>query len=69
MRFVSTGGQAPAASLGRALLEGPAPDGGLYVPERLEPLAAEELALLRLLPLTGISSVLGGRLFGSEVPE
>ena len=69
MRFVSTSGQAPAASLGRALLEGPAPDGGLYVPERLEPLATEQLALLRLMPLTGISSILGSRLFGSEVPE
>ncbi|MCY3929040.1 MAG: threonine synthase [Acidobacteria bacterium] len=69
MRFVSTGGQAPAASLGRALLEGPAPDGGLYVPEHLEPLTAEQLALLRLMPLTGISSILGSRLFGSEVPE
>ncbi len=69
MRFVSTAGKAPAATLSEALLEGPAPDGGLFVPERLEPLAAEELALLRLLPLTGISSVLGRRLFGPEVPE
>ncbi len=69
MRFVSTAGKAPAATLSEALLEGPAPDGGLFVPERLAPLAAEELALLGLLPLTGISSVLGRRLFGSEVPE
>ena len=69
MRFVSTAGQAPPATLSEALLEGPAPDGGLFVPERLEPLAARELALLRRLPLTGISSVLGRRLFGSEVPE
>ena len=69
MRFVSTAGKAPAATLSEALLEGPAPDGGLFVPERLEPLTPEELALLGLLPLTGISSVLGRRLFGSEVPE
>ena len=69
MRFVSTAGKAPAATLNEALLEGPAPDGGLFVPERLAPLTAEELALLGLLPLTGISSVLGRRLFGSEVPE
>ncbi len=69
MRFVSTAGKAPAATLSEALLEGPAPDGGLFVPERLAPLTAEELALLGLLPLTGISSVLGRRLFGSEVPE
>ncbi len=69
MRFVSTAGQTPAATLSEALLEGPAPDGGLFVPERLDPLTPEELALLGLLPLTGISSVLGRRLFGSEVPE
>ena len=69
MRFVSTTGEAPAATLSEALLEGPAPDGGLFVPERLAPLTAEELALLGLLPLTGISSILGRRLFGSEVPE
>ena len=35
MRFVSTAGQAPAASLQEALFAGPAPDGGLYVPETL----------------------------------
>ena len=69
MRFVSTAGKAPAATLGEALLEGPAPDGGLYVPERLERLTAEDLALLGRLPLTGIASILGHRLFGSQVPE
>lgn len=35
MRFVSTAGQAPAASLQEALFAGPSPDGGLYVPETL----------------------------------
>jgi threonine synthase len=38
MRLVSTAGKAPPADLESALLEGLAPDGGLYVPERLEPL-------------------------------
>ena len=33
MRFVSTRGKAPAASLGTALFDGLAPDGGLYVPD------------------------------------
>jgi len=33
MRFVSTRGGAPAASLSAALTQGLAPDGGLYVPE------------------------------------
>lgn len=35
MRYLSTRGEAPAASLGEALLRGLAPDGGLYIPERL----------------------------------
>jgi threonine synthase len=34
MRFVSTRGGSPAVTLSQALLDGTAPDGGLYVPER-----------------------------------
>src|SRR5687768_9230443 len=33
MKFVSTRGQSPAASLSTAISQGLAPDGGLYVPE------------------------------------
>lgn len=40
MRFVSTRGQTPATSLTDALLRGPAPDGGLYMPEVLPALPA-----------------------------
>jgi len=35
LRYLSTRGQAPAATLGEAIAAGLAPDGGLYVPERL----------------------------------
>lgn len=35
MKFVSTSGDAPAASIREALVGGIAPDGGLYVPERV----------------------------------
>ncbi len=35
MRYVSTRGSAPAVGFGDALLDGLAPDGGLYVPDRL----------------------------------
>lgn len=38
LRYVSTRGQAPALGFADVLLSGPAPDGGLYVPERLPPL-------------------------------
>ncbi len=45
-RFLSTGGGAPQADLGEALTRSLAPDGGLYVPERLEPFSASEIAAL-----------------------
>jgi threonine synthase len=43
MRFVSTRGQAPPASLSEALRNGAAPDGGLYMPEMLPQISLEEL--------------------------
>ncbi len=56
MRFVSTRGQAPAASLGTALFDGLAPDGGLYVPDTIEPWSADEIAGIpsRSLPELGV---------------
>ena len=42
MRFASTRGLAPLASIGTALAAGLAPDGGLYVPERLPRLAISD---------------------------
>ncbi len=54
VRFVSTRGKAPAASLGTALFDGLAPDGGLYVPDPLEPWSAEEIAALPSQSLTDI---------------
>jgi len=38
MRFVSTRGGSPPVSLSEAIRNGAAPDGGLYLPERLPPL-------------------------------
>jgi len=56
MRFVSTRGQASAASLGTALFDGLAPDGGLYVPDSIEEWSADEIADLtsRSLPELGL---------------
>ena len=48
---MSTRGSVPAVSFSTAALHGLAPDGGLYVPERLPRL--DETALDRLLPLVG----------------
>ncbi len=44
MRYVSTRGDSPAVDLRTALFEGLAPDGGLYLPERLDPLPADWIA-------------------------
>jgi threonine synthase len=46
MRFVTTGGQAPATSLEWALFDGLAPDGTLYVPESIDRWTDAELAAL-----------------------
>jgi threonine synthase len=57
MKFVSTRGKAPVATLGQALRNGAAPDGGLYLPEHLpkapeldarEPLAPFAAKLLQV---------------------
>ena len=54
MRFVTTRGlrQAEGVSFHAALVEGLAPDGGLYMPERIEPWSAEELSRLPTRTLT-----------------
>ena len=48
MRFNTTRGQAPPVSFTDALFEGLAPDGGLYVPETIEPWTAEYVAMRAL---------------------
>jgi threonine synthase len=53
MRFVTTRG-GPAASFKTALMEGLAPDGGLYVPETIEPWTPDELERLPRRTLTEI---------------
>src|SRR5438876_465169 len=54
VRFVSTRGKASAASLGTALFDGLAPDGGVYVPDPIEPWAPEELAAVPTMSLAEI---------------
>jgi threonine synthase len=43
MKFVSTRGGAPGVDFRTALFDGLAPDGGLYVPDQLAPLPADQL--------------------------
>src|SRR5262245_22523175 len=55
MRFLSTRGQAAPATFTTALFNGLAPDGGLFVPETIEPWTAGELARLPRRTLTEIA--------------
>src|SRR5262249_38768708 len=54
MRFVTTRSGAPPISFADALLEGLAPDGGLYVPETIERWSVDEIGRLRHRTLTEI---------------
>lgn len=55
MRYVTTGGRAPATSLEWALFDGLAPDGSLYVPETIDRWTARELHALPSQPLDEIA--------------
>ena len=57
MRFVTTRGlrQTEGVSFHAALVEGLGPDGGLYMPERIEPWSREELSRLPTRTLTEIA--------------
>src|SRR3954447_1435309 len=54
MQFVTTRGAAPPVPFTTALFAGLAPDGGLYVPEAIEPWTADELSRLPRRTLTEI---------------
>ena len=68
MKFVSTGGDSPAADLRTALARGLAPDGGLYLPERMDPIDASVLAELRGQSFSVVSHAVARHLLGSIIP-
>jgi threonine synthase len=63
VRYVSTEGRAPSVGLEEALFSGPAPDGGLYVPESLPRLEAPAAGT----PLADTALAVASALFGSDV--
>jgi threonine synthase len=54
LQFITTRGGSPPVPFTTALFAGLAPDGGLYVPERIEPWAPDEIARLSRRTLTEI---------------
>ena len=69
MKWVSTRGQSPPVPFIDALFAGTAPDGGLYFPDRFEPLPAATLASLRTADLVDIGTVVGSHLLGGDISD
>ena len=68
MRLVSTAGHAPEIGFCEAVLNGLAPDGGLYVPLDLPRVTMDELAAWQALPFDRLSVQLAGKLLAGEFP-
>ncbi len=67
MRFVSTRGRAPAVPLRRALLDGLAPDGGLYMPEQIPAWSVDDRIGLAAMPLGELGARILAPYVGGEV--
>jgi threonine synthase len=67
MKWVSTRGGSPAVPFIDALFAGTAPDGGLYFPDRFEPLPASTLAALRTADIVEIATVVGAHLLRGDI--
>jgi threonine synthase len=70
MKWVSTRGASPSVPFIDALFAGTAPDGGLYFPDRFEPLPPATVASLRGATLVEIGTIVGSHLLKGEItPE
>jgi threonine synthase len=67
MNWISTRGASPPVSFVDALFAGTAPDGGLYMPERLEPLTPDRLAGIRHAAMGGAGIVEIGTQVGAHL--
>jgi len=67
MRFLSTRGQAPTATLAQAIRNGAAPDGGLYLPEAVP--AADLSRLSADMPLAAFAAEMLKPFFAGDVLE
>ena len=69
MKWISTRGAAPPVPFIDALFAGTAPDGGLYFPERFEPMPRTRLDAIRGADVATIGSVVGAHLLQGEITE
>ncbi|KAK3276710.1 hypothetical protein CYMTET_15241 [Cymbomonas tetramitiformis] len=68
MQFVSTRGESPPVGFGDAILSAYAPDGGLYVPERLPALPADKLASMKDMGYPEVAATVLALFAGDSVP-
>ena len=69
MRWVSSRGASPAVPFIDALFAGTAPDGGLYMPERLDPLSLDQLGAIAGAAgdIVEIGTIVGSHLLRDEI--
>jgi threonine synthase len=69
MRYISTRGSAPLTTFAEMLLEGLAPDGGLYLPDTWPQFTDAEMAAFGLVPYADAARSIIGRLAGRSFPD
>ena len=69
MKFYSTNGQAPIATLEKAVVKGLAEDKGLYMPERIKSLPREFFDNIENLSFQEIAYTVADAFFGEDVPS
>lgn len=68
MKYYSTNRQAPEVSLSEAVIKGLAPDKGLYMPERINPLPASFFEHIEEMSLQEIAYEVAQAFFGEDIP-
>jgi threonine synthase len=68
MKYYSTNGKAPVATLEKAVVKGLAEDKGLYMPERIKPLPKEFFDNIENLSFQEIAYTVADAFFGEDVP-
>lgn len=69
IRYVSTRGSAPALSFEDVVLAGLASDGGLYVPDHIPVLNAQEIAALKMLPYNELAYAIISRFVDDTIEK
>lgn len=69
MKYYSTNGEAPIASLEKAVVKGLAEDKGLYMPDHLNPLPQDFYDNIEKMSFHEIACAVAGAFFGEDIPQ